>query len=924
MSEEAKNETPFYDPDPITMPVLALRGLVVYPKMMVHFDVGREASVKAVEEAMSTNSPVFLVAQKDIRVEEPEKKDLFSAGTIAQVRQILRLPGKTVRVMVEGQRRAVLRTMTQTEPYLEGKIVPVEEEKVHIEGKPNSLRAEAVIRRAYELFDRYTELSPKNATTEMLMNIMSSEDPGYIADFIAQNVSMRVLDKQSILEDQRPVNRLNRMNRLLHREVEILEMEQNIQRQVQENMSQNQKDAFLREQVRVIQEELGEDGDNEIAAYRRQIADARLPEEVEEKLLKEVMHLEKQPYGSAEASVLRNYLDVCLELPWTKTSKERASVAAARKILDADHFGLEKVKERILEFVAVKQLAPHLKGQIICLVGPPGVGKTSIGMSMARALNRKLARISLGGVHDEADIRGHRKTYVGAMPGRIINAVRQAGTRNPLILLDEIDKMGSDMRGDPASALLEVLDAEQNATFRDHFVELPFDLSDVLFITTANTTSTIPRPLLDRMEVIELPSYTDEEKLQIAKSYLLPKQLKRHGLKKSQVRMTDAAIRETIVSYTRESGVRVLEREIGALCRKAAMGIVSEEYKQAHVTGDNLEKFLGTRKYHPEKNGLENQVGLVNGLAWTAVGGTLLEAEANVVPGSGKVELTGNLGNVMKESARAAFTYIRSRAAQLGIDTDFYKEKDIHIHFPEGAVPKDGPSAGVTITTAMVSALTGIAGPGRRGHDRRGDPAGPGAAHRRPAGEDHGGPAQRHPDGPHSPGQRDGPGGDRPDRPQCPALYPGRSGGPGAGPRLGASASGPGRAGGGPDRHAHGSCPGADRRDPGVREEHDHAREHTERGVHPLRRQNIRLSAGPAAADRLCRAVQRGQVLGHQSHSEPEKPGSRRLRPRQDHPHQLLPHRQEGLPGGPARLWLRQGLQAGAGPVGKAYRAVVC
>ena len=708
MSEEAKNETPFYDPDPITMPVLALRGLVVYPKMMVHFDVGREASVKAVEEAMSTNSPVFLVAQKDIRVEEPEKKDLFSAGTIAQVRQILRLPGKTVRVMVEGQRRAVLRTMTQTEPYLEGKIVPVEEEKVHIEGKPNSLRAEAVIRRAYELFDRYTELSPKNATTEMLMNIMSSEDPGYIADFIAQNVSMRVLDKQSILEDQRPVNRLNRMNRLLHREVEILEMEQNIQRQVQENMSQNQKDAFLREQVRVIQEELGEDGDNEIAAYRRQIADARLPEEVEEKLLKEVMHLEKQPYGSAEASVLRNYLDVCLELPWTKTSKERASVAAARKILDADHFGLEKVKERILEFVAVKQLAPHLKGQIICLVGPPGVGKTSIGMSMARALNRKLARISLGGVHDEADIRGHRKTYVGAMPGRIINAVRQAGTRNPLILLDEIDKMGSDMRGDPASALLEVLDAEQNATFRDHFVELPFDLSDVLFITTANTTSTIPRPLLDRMEVIELPSYTDEEKLQIAKSYLLPKQLKRHGLKKSQVRMTDAAIRETIVSYTRESGVRVLEREIGALCRKATMGIVSEEYKQAHVTGDNLEKFLGTRKYHPEKNGLENQVGLVNGLAWTAVGGTLLEAEANVVPGSGKVELTGNLGNVMKESARAAFTYIRSRAAQLGIDTDFYKEKDIHIHFPEGAVPKDGPSAGVTITTAMVSALTGI------------------------------------------------------------------------------------------------------------------------------------------------------------------------------------------------------------------------
>ncbi len=707
MSEEAKTNAPLQEPEPVVLPALALRGLVIYPKMMVHFDVGREASVKAVEEAMSTNSPIFLVAQRDIRVEEPEKKDLFLMGTISQVRQILRLPGKTVRVMVEGQSRAVLRSLTQTEPYLEAKVVPVEPE-AHIEGKQNSLRAEAAIRQSYELFDRYSDLAPKNANTEMLMNIMSSEDAGYIADFIAQNVSMRVLDKQSILDEMRPVHRLNKMNRLLHREVEILEMEQSIQRKVQENMSQNQKDAFLREQVRVIQEELGEDGDNEIVAYRRQIADARLPEEVEEKLLKEVMHLEKQPYGSAEASVLRNYLDVCLELPWTKTSKERANVQAARKILDADHFGLEKVKERILEFVAVKQLAPDLKGQIICLVGPPGVGKTSIGMSMARALNRKLARISLGGVHDEADIRGHRKTYVGAMPGRIINAIRQAGTKNPLILLDEIDKMGSDMRGDPASALLEVLDAEQNATFRDHFVELPFDLSDVLFITTANTTSTIPRPLLDRMEVIELPSYTDEEKLQIAKSYLLPKQLKRHGLKKSQVRLTDAAIREIIVSYTRESGVRILEREIGALCRKAAMGIVSEEYKQAHINGDNLEKFLGTRKYHPEKNGLENQVGLVNGLAWTSVGGTLLEAEANVIPGSGKVELTGNLGNVMKESARAAFTYIRSRAAQLGVDANFYKEKDIHIHFPEGAVPKDGPSAGVTITTAMVSALTGI------------------------------------------------------------------------------------------------------------------------------------------------------------------------------------------------------------------------
>ena len=690
----------------VTMPALALRGLTVYPKMMVHFDVGREASIKALEESMSSNKTIFLVAQKDIRVEAPDMNQLFSVGTVSVVRQILRLPGKSIRVMVEGQYRARLYDLVQTEPFLVAEVEQVE--SPGIEGKTNSLKAEAAIRQSYELFDRYTELTPKSTSPDMLMNIMSSEDPGYIADFIAQNISMRVLDKQSILDELRPIQRLNKMNRLLHREVEILELEQNIQRRVQESMTQNQKDAFLREQVRVIQEELGDDSDSEIATYRKKIAEAKLPEEVEEKLLKEVTHLEKQPFGSAEASVLRNYLDVCLELPWTKTSKERINVQAARKILDADHFGLEEVKERILEFLAVKQLAPDLRGQIICLVGPPGVGKTSIGMSMAKAMNRKLARISLGGVHDEAEIRGHRKTYVGAMPGRIMSALRQAGTKNPLLLLDEIDKLGSDMRGDPASALLEVLDSEQNSTFRDHFVELPFDLSDVLFITTANTTSTIPKPLLDRMEVIELASYTDEEKLQIARNHLIPKQLKRHGLKKSQLKLTDDAIREVIVSYTRESGVRILERELGSLCRKAAMAIVSDGVKSVSVTGDNLEQYLGPRKYYPEKNGMENQVGLVNGLAWTSVGGTLLEAEVNVLDGSGKIEITGNLGNVMKESAKAAFSYIRSRAVQLGVEPNFYKEKDIHIHFPEGAVPKDGPSAGITMCTAMVSALTGI------------------------------------------------------------------------------------------------------------------------------------------------------------------------------------------------------------------------
>ncbi|MEG2001019.1 MAG: endopeptidase La, partial [Evtepia sp.] len=567
-----------------------------------------------------------------------------------------------------------------------------------------SLRSEALIRQAYELFERYTELSSK-VPEDALLSIMSSENPGYIADFIAQNVVMRVLDKQAILSEINPVSRLNKLIRILRREVDILEMEQDIQAKVQDSLSQTHRDMVLREQARVIQNELGDD-DDEIEEYRKKIHAAKLPEEVEKKLFKEVSHLEKQPFGSAEGSVLRNYLDVCLELPWQKKSHERVNVEAARKILNAEHFGLEKIKERILEFLAVKQLAPDLKGQILCLVGPPGVGKTSIAMSVAHALNRKLARISLGGVHDEADIRGHRKTYIGAMPGRIINAVKQSGTKNPLMLLDEIDKIGRDQRGDPADALLEVLDAEQNSEFRDHFIELPFDLSEVIFITTANTTETIPRPLLDRMEVIELSSYTDEEKLQIAKQHLLKKEMKRHGLTKKQLQLTDDAIREVIVSYTRESGVRILERELASLCRKVAMRIVSEDVKSVRINGDEIEQYLGIRKYHPDRISKENQVGVVNGLAWTSVGGTMLEAEANVVPGSGKIELTGNLGDVMKESARTAFSYIRSRAQQLGISANFYKECDIHVHFPEGAVPKDGPSAGVTIAVAMVSALT--------------------------------------------------------------------------------------------------------------------------------------------------------------------------------------------------------------------------
>lgn len=694
-----------------TMPVIALRGLTIFPNVLIHFDVAREISIKALEEAMTAGSPVFLVGQKDLAVEKPEAKDLYTVGTVSKVRQILRMPGDNVRVMVEGLCRGSLDELKRTSPYLEAVVRTIPAEKAG----NNSAKTEALIRSTYEMFQQYTELAPKTAP-DLLINVLASEDPGYIADFIAQNIAMRNSDKQAVLEELRPVRRLERLYRLLCREVEILGLDMEIQNRAREQMSDNQRDYYLREQLKAIQAELGEGeggADSELGDYRKKIAQAKLPDDVRERLEKEVSRLAKQPYGSSEATVMRNYLDVCLELPWGKKTKEKISVESARKVLDHDHFGLEKVKERVLEFLAVRQLTPDLKGQVICLVGPPGVGKTSIAMSVARALHRKLGRISLGGVSDEAEIRGHRKTYVGSMPGRIISAINQAGSCNPLLLLDEIDKMGSDHRGDPAAALLEVLDVEQNSTFRDNFLEVPFDLSDVLFITTANTTETIPRPLLDRMEVIELPSYTDEEKLQIAKRHLLPKEMKRHGLNKTQLKVSDGAIRELIASYTRESGVRVLERNLGSLCRKAAMKLVSENVKQVRITDKDLKDLLGAPKYYPERQVLEERVGVVNGLAWTSVGGELLEVEVNVVPGSGKVELTGNLGDVMKESAHAALSFIRSQADRLGIPADFYKEKDIHVHFPEGAVPKDGPSAGIAITTAMVSALTGA--PVRRG-----------------------------------------------------------------------------------------------------------------------------------------------------------------------------------------------------------------
>ncbi len=686
------------------MPILALRSLCVFPRMVVHFDAARERSIRAVDEAVKRGQEIFLVTQRTVEEEDPDHTDLYHTGVVAHIRQVLKLPGNVVRILVEGEYRAHVAEWLQDEPYLQGRI----ESLPDLNYQEGTTRAEAMLRQTLSLFEQFIEQAPRNMQ-EGLTEVLASTDPSYVADFIAQNATFTYAEKQQILEQRHPLRRLAAVHRMLARELEVLRLENEIHEQVQENVGINQRDYYLREQLRVIRQELGDvDGDEELEEYERRIDELRLDGEADEKLRKELSRLSKQPAGSSEAALIRSYLDICLELPWNTTTRERVDLEAARKILDNDHFGLEKVKERILELLAVKKMAPALAGPILCLVGPPGTGKTSIAMSIARCLGRKLARISLGGVHDEADIRGHRKTYIGAMPGRIINAISQAGSRNALLLLDEIDKMGADYRGDPSAALLEVLDSEQNASFRDHYLEIPFDLSDCMFITTANTLDTIPRPLLDRMEVIELSSYTDEEKLAIAKDHLLPKQRKKHGLTKGQLRVTDDAIRELIACYTRESGVRGLERELAALCRKTDARLVAPDApKRVTVRAGELETLLGPRKYLPDELPNADQVGLVTGLAWTAVGGETLEVEVNVVDGTGKLELTGNLGDVMKESVHAAMSYIRSRASTLGIAPDFYQKKDIHVHFPEGAVPKDGPSAGITVCTAMVSALTG-------------------------------------------------------------------------------------------------------------------------------------------------------------------------------------------------------------------------
>ncbi len=688
-----------------TLPLLALRGINVFPGMMVNFDVERPISVAALNAAIASDQRIFLVAQKEIALDVPKEDDIFEVGTVSEIKQILRIPGSNlVKVIVEGKYRAKINRIVERIPGFTALVEEINDEPV----KTVSNKLEYVIRRCVNMFDEYASMSG-TITPDTVVAILDSSDPGYVADYIAQHVYLKHTEKQEILEELRPVKRIELLNKILTKELDILSLEKSLDETTKEEINRSQRDYYLREQMKIIQRELGEgfdEGPEELEEYRNKITALTLSKDAEEKLLKELGRLSKQPFGSSEGAVIRTYLDTCLDIPWNTRTQDTIDIKKARKCLDEDHYGLDKVKERIIEYLAVKQLAPDVKGAVLCLVGPPGIGKTSVAMSIARATNRKLARISLGGVHDESEIRGHRKTYVGAMPGRIVAGLQQAKSMNPLMVLDEIDKLASDFRGDPAAALLEALDGEQNSSFRDNFLEIPVDLSEVFFITTANTTDTIPRALLDRMEVIELSSYTDEEKLRIAKNHLLPKTRKKHGLNGTRLKISDDAIRELISDYTRESGVRVLERRLAAICRKTAAAIAEGDKKSVSLRAGQLEAYLGPAKYKPTGLNRSDEVGLVHGLAWTSVGGEVLDVEVAVLEGSGKLELTGNLGDVMKESAKAAVSYIRSRCGALGIDPDFHKNRDIHIHFPEGAVPKDGPSAGITITIAVISALT--------------------------------------------------------------------------------------------------------------------------------------------------------------------------------------------------------------------------
>ena len=687
------------------MPTVALRGLVVFPGMGVTFDVGRARSLQAIKAAMADDQQIFLVAQKDVRDDEPDIDKLYKIGTIAKVSHILRLPNSdTVRVSVDGITRATMVDMLQCDPYLITDVRIRREISVKSDDKDY---ATALVRQTKDYFEDYAEVVPQ-MPAEIILDVLEKTDPGELADYIGSNIMIEYKKRQQILNEMNPLKRLEKVCCLLASEGDLMKLENEINQKVQENIDKSQREYYLHEQMKIISDELndGLSPQAECDELREKILALGLEEKAEKKLLKECARLEKMSPTSPEATVNRVYLETCLELPWHKYSVDKLDLTHARKVLDHDHYGLEKVKERIIEALAVRSLSEGSYGQTLCLVGPPGVGKTSVAKSVASAMGRSFARISLGGTSDEAEIRGHRKTYIGAMPGRIVNAIKQAGTQNPIILLDEIDKLGSDYKGDPSSALLEVLDGEQNSTFVDRYIEIEFDLSKVMFITTANDVSTIPAPLLDRMEIIELPGYTNEEKFNIAKKHLIPKQAKLHGLNGRTFKINDKALYALIDGYTREAGVRKLEQKIAALCRKAAAEIVGGEAKSLTVKESNLEKLLGPKKFIPLSVDKEAEIGVVNGLAWTSVGGEMLQVEAAVFDGTGKVELTGSLGDVMKESAMAAVSFIRSKADKYGVDHKFYKEKDIHIHVPEGAVPKDGPSAGVTMATALLSALT--------------------------------------------------------------------------------------------------------------------------------------------------------------------------------------------------------------------------
>ncbi len=685
------------------LPLLPLRGVIVFPYVIIHLDVGREKSVSALEEAMVNDRMIVLATQHQAKTNEPDPHDIYRTGTLAEIKQLLKLPDGTIRVLVEGISRVKVKDFLQTDPHYRVKVEKIEE------AQEKSAELEALMRTTLYQFEQYIK-SSKKIQPDVLIAVSSVEEPGRLADIIASHLNLKVEDKQMLLEAIAPEERLEKLCSILLKELEIIQMERKIQLRVRRQMEETQKEYYLKEQMKAIQKELGEKDERiaEIEELRGRLNEQEFPEEVREKALKEISRLEKMPPMVAEAAVIRNYLDWLLSLPWSIYTDDDLDLDSAEQILNEDHYGLDKVKERILEFLAVRKLTKEIKGPILCLVGPPGVGKTSLARSIARAMNRKFIRFSLGGVRDEAEIRGHRRTYVGAMPGKIIQLMKQVGAKNPVFLLDEIDKMSTDFRGDPSSALLEVLDPEQNNSFGDHYLEVPFDLSKVFFITTANTMYNIPRPLLDRMEVIQIAGYTDEEKVEIARAHLLPKQIKQHGLSEKDLLLNDTVLAEIIRSYTRESGVRNFERELAAICRKIARKLVSGSSQTIRLTKQNLHKFLGIPKYRYGMKEEDDRVGVATGLAWTEVGGEILNVEVAVVKGKGKLLLTGKLGEVMKESAQAAVSYIRSRASVLDVPEDFHEKYDLHIHVPEGAIPKDGPSAGITIATALVSALSGV------------------------------------------------------------------------------------------------------------------------------------------------------------------------------------------------------------------------